>query len=331
MSFNVRPTLALGVCVALSLFGAVAVAQEPQTAEQERIQAQLKLNDEGVEQMASGNYKGAIQKFERALSEYGARDLVYLNLGRALYRDGQCLEAEKEYLKAIDPQTPKVGGDVTREMDSAVKRFLTELNQKCPAYMKVSCEPSLMKVYINGDGPQSCDGTLKAYEPGKYEIVGELDGQRTTPQTHVLERMQVASVQLSVTVKVVEKRVESPVIIKQDPNGNGNDAQQPQIIVISQPPTKPQQDSIVGPVTSIVLGALLVGGGMFWDTCGFSYFSQSSVNEARSKTTQAQWEQDTGWCYHTVNGQSDGLDWGPVVSYGVGALLMGLGTVILAF
>ena len=195
-------------------FSSVSVVQAQ--GKDAKREAQLKLSDMGVELMSKADYKGAIKKFEEALAKHGSLDLIHLNLGRALYRDGQCLESEQQYLKVLDPKTPRLGGAITSDMDSAVRRFLTELNQSCPGYLKISCDPAEMAVYLNGEGPKNCDGALVAVEPGKYEIVGEIQGQRTKPQVQVIERMQKASVQLSMTL------VSSPVVIKKDPSDPSN-------------------------------------------------------------------------------------------------------------
>ena len=290
--------------------------------EDAKLAKQFELNNKGVDFLSQSNYQAAIDAFKASLS-YGELDVTYLNLGRAYQRQGDCLAAQRQYLKAIDPETPKVGGEVSQQMDEAVKRFMADLNKTCPAYVTVSCDPPGMALYVNGLGPKPCDGEQRPYEPGRWEFEGRVEGQRTSPQALEVERMKEYRIQLA--LQIVKPSDPKDLVIKQpDPNPNSSTNPRDPLVVVLPPQGGQPVDQGGSTKTALALigaGAAVIVAGVFWDTCGFSYFSQDSLNADRKSMTEAAFKAQTGWCFHTVNGRFDALDLAPATLYLGGALL----------
>ena len=161
---------ALAVAFATTLLATSASAQTV-----ELTQTQRSYNDQGVAALASDDYSTAISSFEASLT-MGAANIIFLNLGRAFQRSGQCLRAKQTYAKVAD--APVVAAPTKAEVDAVLAKFQAELPQVCPSSVTVTCPQSSM-VTIDAGQPKQCDDQLEIeVQPGTHDIAArDLDGR----------------------------------------------------------------------------------------------------------------------------------------------------------
>lgn len=170
-----------------------AVAEEAGNASQ----AQLELNQQGVEAIIAEDYPRAVRLFEASL-DLGALNITHLNMGRAYQHDGQCEKAEEHYGKALE--APRVETPTVDEIHETVGRYRDELRDNCPGYLEVSCDPPELSLYVDDDGPKNCaEESRLELMPGDYELRGEYQQEEASTSV-VIEALRTSQVELGLDV-----------------------------------------------------------------------------------------------------------------------------------
>lgn len=118
--------------------------------------AQLDLNDHGVENIVAGNYARAVAQLEEAVLRGGEFNIIYLNLGRAYQKLGNCAKARDALAKAKSAQP--VDDPPAELVDKKADQYLSELGQVCPQDQQTADN----HIVANGQGgadPQANDHT----------------------------------------------------------------------------------------------------------------------------------------------------------------------------
>ncbi len=108
---------------------------------------QIELNNLGLDAQEAGNHALAAEKFREALDE-GELNLIYLNLGRALQKSGDCLGADDAYRDALS--APKIDEPSPAVVERTIQDFRTEMNRECPGAVLVTCERDTVELKIAG-------------------------------------------------------------------------------------------------------------------------------------------------------------------------------------
>ncbi|QDG49561.1 hypothetical protein FIV42_02045 [Persicimonas caeni] len=90
--------------------------------------AQLELNDRAVENIVEGNYARAVAQLEEAVLR-GEFNILYLNLGRAYQKLGNCEKARAALTKAKD--APAVAEPAPHLVEKKADQYLAEIDASC--------------------------------------------------------------------------------------------------------------------------------------------------------------------------------------------------------
>jgi hypothetical protein len=115
-----------GLFAASPVFG--QTLQEPDWDKARITERQLELNDEAVSSMVRGKPERSVALLTEALT-YGEANILYLNLGRAYQKTGNCVEARKA-LRSV-ASAPKVDDPPPTIIDEKAQAFLEELEAEC--------------------------------------------------------------------------------------------------------------------------------------------------------------------------------------------------------
>lgn len=193
------------VCAALivGLFpsGEVAAQATPETTQtQQPSQTQVELNEQGIQALADGNYERAIRLFHASL-DLGGLNVTYVNLGRAHQRAGECRRAHQFYEEAL--AAPAVEEPTPAQIEAAIANYRSEMQEQCPGFLAVACDPEEIALYIDDEGPMECATPAeRELQPGQYGIRGEYEGN-TTETTVSIEALQTSRVQLGLSTAEV--------------------------------------------------------------------------------------------------------------------------------
>jgi hypothetical protein len=124
--------------------------QEPEWDSARISDRQLELNDEAVSSMVRGEPERAVALLTEALT-YGEANILYLNLGRAYQKTGNCVEARKA-LRSV-PTAPKVQDPPADIIDQKAETFLKELQSDCAVGGRTGAGSSRMLTEDEGAGP----------------------------------------------------------------------------------------------------------------------------------------------------------------------------------
>ncbi len=261
-------------------------------------QAQLSLYKEALGEMEKGNYPRAVELLQAALL-IGEANIVYLSLGRAHQKGGECRPAEEAFKKALG--APVVADPPADKVKAKIEQFRAELRQGCPGAVQVTCANPDTALLIDGK-PLAC-GEVMDLPPGDHTLSASLQGQ-SLQQPLRLEALQTTT--FSVTLDV--KEVAQPDPIKdpgpQDPKG-----------------PEPAPRSLVLPITlGAVGGGLLVGGLVFGALVQETNDDLSSLlNDPSATRAQADELTDEGTVWQTLQFASYGLG---LVSLGASAYFL---------
>ncbi len=168
-----RLTLTLPVAALLLLAPAPADAQQPVQPTPE----ELELINEGAAASDAGDFPRAIRALQRAL-RLGELNVTWLNLGRALQKDGQCYEAEDAFARAL--QAPPIAGLDPEVVAGHVARYREELLATCPGRIVIECPPGDL-VLIDADSarhPLTCGAVSDPMRPGVYRALLTQDARQ---------------------------------------------------------------------------------------------------------------------------------------------------------
>lgn len=163
--------------------------------DREPTQAQLELNEEGVEAIVAGDYDRAIRLFEASLA-LGELNITFINMARAYQRAGQCEEAEEFYEAAL--RAPAVSRPTPAQIRGAIGQYREEMRQTCPGYLEITCNPAELSLFINDEGPQICGEERRELEPGDYAVRGEFEGN-VTETSVTIEALRTSRINLGLS------------------------------------------------------------------------------------------------------------------------------------
>lgn len=214
----VRAGLACVVCGALMLVGGARAWSQgpaPQGAPEEAASpseqeaapptvqptdAQVQLYEKAFEAFQQEDFPKAIELLRSALT-LGELNIIYLNLGRAYFRNGQCAEAEDTYAKAR--KAPQVAEPSPAEVQGKLDSFRKDLDKGCPGVLVVKCEPAGMQVRLDGGPPQACGELLVPV--GFHKVEGEWEGRTAVEVVQIQPRGRA-----EVSLKVERREGASP-------------------------------------------------------------------------------------------------------------------------
>ncbi len=159
--------LAVAWAAAAVLLPSVASAQDDIVVP---TQTQFNLYQEGAEAYAAEEYSKAVDLF-RASLRLGELNITYLNLGRALFKLGDCQEASAAYAKALT--APKIANPTPMQVLTKVEEYKRDLTG-CPATLTVECDDVTAQLWVDGTGPVPCDGAAMTVLPGDHKIEARL-------------------------------------------------------------------------------------------------------------------------------------------------------------
>jgi hypothetical protein len=168
---GLRSLLTMGLFLALGLVSFTASAQSDDIVTPDPLQ--FDLYKQGADAYKGQEYQKAIEFFEASLV-IGPLNITYLTLGRSFFKTGQCDKASEAYAKARS--APKIASPTPMQVLGKIEEYVAELPGACPAYLKLTCVPADLEVYVDGQGPSSCDETI-ALLPGKHTVRVERDGE----------------------------------------------------------------------------------------------------------------------------------------------------------
>jgi hypothetical protein len=168
---GLRQLLSLLAVLLVCLFSLPLAAQSESIVTPDKLQ--YDLYEQGTEAYGKKEYEKAIELFEASLV-IGPLNITYLTLGRAFFKVGQCDKASGAYAKARS--APKIASPTPMEVLRKIEQYVAELPGACPAYIKLACSPPSLEIYVDGQGPSSCDETITLL-PGEHTIRAELEGQ----------------------------------------------------------------------------------------------------------------------------------------------------------
>ena len=170
--------------------------------------AQIQLYTEGAQAFSDGDYKKAIRLFKASL-DLGELNITHLNLGRAFYKDGDCVKAQEHYDLAI--KAPKIAEPTPAQVKGKVDQYRADLTVDCPGTLEVACMPSTMKLEIDGGDPVSCTDQPITLSAGKHVVIGRVDGQERSEKVDI-EPLKASKVTISIAV--ADKTPEAPRVDK---------------------------------------------------------------------------------------------------------------------
>lgn len=194
-----RRWVAIGVWCALVLTSTTAVADDELI---EISEGQLDLNERGIEAVEDEEYERAIRLFTASL-DLGELNITYVNLARVYQHAGDCETANEIYDQAL--QAPQVDEPAPDQIEAAIEMYRGEMEENCPGYLDVNCEPEEMALFLDGHGPLSCaTDDPRELMPGSYALRGEfLDYDTQT--TVEISAMEHVDVDLSLTDEELEE------------------------------------------------------------------------------------------------------------------------------
>lgn len=160
------------------------------TVAQEKIdptEAQVQLYEKATQAYLNEQYPEAIELLRSALA-LGELNALYLNLGRAYFRDGNCAEAEAAYARALT--APAMSEPSPSAVRAKVDEYRADMRQGCPGTLVLTCTPGEMLIVVDRGPEQACGEIM--LPPGVHIVRGKLLDQttETTVEITSLERTE---------------------------------------------------------------------------------------------------------------------------------------------
>ncbi|MEL6182333.1 MAG: hypothetical protein AAFS10_25480 [Myxococcota bacterium] len=188
-----------GVAAVCSLHHHPAHAQPSNNVREVQLtQTQQELLESAVAADKQKDYTSAIE-YLRASLRLGESDVVYINLGRILFRLARCQEAAEAYMKVpLAPHLKVTGGQSREELLAIADRYFADLKRECPAELTVICEPANMSIRVEGQLAQPCNGRMTMDVPaGQHKVMGSYLGQELTEVVMFSEGLETTSLRLT--------------------------------------------------------------------------------------------------------------------------------------
>lgn len=159
---------------AVALFLCLLLASPPMLAEENNLEAQLRLNNEAADAARAGQFERAILLLRSSL-ELGELNITWLNLGRTYARAGQCVAAADAYGRVAG--SPAVPEPAAAELEALAGRYLGELDTGCYATVTFDCRPERIELAIDGGEFTACTRKALPLEPGTHAVIARLGTQ----------------------------------------------------------------------------------------------------------------------------------------------------------
>ena len=166
------------------LFAGTVHAQDTTAASR----AQRKLIGEGLKAHSAADYQAAIELFRKA-NESGELNIIWLNLGRALQKNGDCYGARQAFSRALE--APPVPNPAVNLVVEAVEKFRAELQTECPGRLRVVCNHEDVELILEGKDLEC--GQEIDLAPGSYTV---------SARWHALSKEQAVEVTVMETSQV---------------------------------------------------------------------------------------------------------------------------------
>ncbi len=165
-------------------------------------EGQLDLNERGIESVQEEDYERALRLF-RASLDLGELNITYVNLGRVYQHAGDCESADEIFDQAMD--APQVDEPSPEQVEGAIEMYREEMEDNCPGYLKLECDPEEMALFVDGQGPLRCQSDEPRHlMPDRYELRGEYLDFETT-QTVQISAMEDSRVSLSLAEEELDE------------------------------------------------------------------------------------------------------------------------------
>ena len=242
------------VSLCLAVFSAMATAWADDGDLIEPSEAQLDLNEQGIQALTDGDHDRAVRLFWASL-DLGELNITHTNLGRAFQRAGRCEEAEHHYATALE--APAVEEPAPDLIEGAIEAYRVEMADHCPGVLKVECDPQEISLFIDEEGPTTCaDAGELELMPGRYQLRGEFEGNDRTLTVNIVA-MDETAITLDMTEYIVEEEpVEEPLVQAEEPVYR-------EVETIEQPP---ERDSSAMSFLFLTGSGLALAGGVALDT-----------------------------------------------------------------
>lgn len=178
----------LSITLPLTLIGVVLTTAAPDAHAQEKFaapsEAQVQLYVKAIEAIDADNFEEAIDLLKSSLA-LGELNIIYLNLGRAYFKNGQCDEAEAAFAKVLT--SPKIAEPSPDTIAATLEEFRGDLSQ-CPGTVEVACSPGSLTVSIDGAAPVPCAEAPFLLPPGEHVLTGVAGEKRAEARVQVESR-----------------------------------------------------------------------------------------------------------------------------------------------
>lgn len=171
-------------------------------------EAQFQLYEEGFEAFRAEDYAKAIDLFKASL-HLGELNITYLNLGRAYYKAGRCVEARKAYDKV--PGAPQISEPTPVQVLGKLEEYRKDLEATCQGVLVLACKTAGTTVSVDGGAPLGCAGQSIEVAPGKHTLVATL-GEETQQREVTVTAAEQADIEFTLAPK-------APVVGPSRPQG----------------------------------------------------------------------------------------------------------------
>ena len=151
---------------------------------------QAALQRQAEEAADNGQLGQAVVLIQSALA-LGEYNVLYLSLGRYLFKSGRCEEALDAYASALT--APAVQSPSPEQVRGFVEEYRSEVARECKGTVVLNCSPPDLMVEVAGQ-PHRC-GVGFELRPGKYTVTGTKEGRVVSMPLRVAA-MQTVSVDL---------------------------------------------------------------------------------------------------------------------------------------
>ena len=192
---------ALMKVLGLSLVAALALAQVPSPAAAQEGGQTTELSPKQVEYfikaseaMEKEDFPTAVEYYQLAIKQ-GEANILYASLGRALFRKGECKEADASYVKALT--APAVPDPPRSQVNQKIDEYRIGLRVDCQGTLEVACEPEDIQIRIGDGARRPCSDFPIDLQPGTYPLVAFAYGRSIDREVQITG-METSSLELKI-------------------------------------------------------------------------------------------------------------------------------------
>lgn len=144
---------------------------------------QLRGATEAARAFDQGDYPHAIEVLNAVLAA-GSVNLFYVNLGRAYFRAGRCVEADRAYVLAMT--APAVAAPAPAVVREKVVEYRKELSKQCPGTIMLTCgSGEEVNVSLDDGTPRPCSMGPITAAPGSHILRASVGGETKVREVSV--------------------------------------------------------------------------------------------------------------------------------------------------